>query len=410
MLVVAAALMSWLPQPTLARRFDAAWEALTALFPGKRRAGYTYQGYVKALLRDSPRLLDAVEDRLRQRMRDLLGPRWTMFGYEVFTVDGSRLAVPRTADNQKHFRTGAKQHATPQAALTTLLHMGSGVTWDYRVGPGDDDERGHLRDMAHRLPPGALLVGDAGFTGYGLLRQLITEGRHLLIRAGANVRLLRKLGFATKETRDTVYLWPGDAQRQGEPPLILRLIRVRADRRRSKRKGRKRKASYICLLTDLPASKLSDHQAQVLYRRRWGIECFYRGLKQTMNKTKMLSKSPALAELELRWTMIGLWLLRLFNAAALIERRRDPLRGSVAQALSVMEKHLRHLRESPHRSRWRLWRQLGDARQDSYTRRAGKQSRDYPRQKKSDPPREPKLRCANSRQRDRAQWIASQFA
>ncbi len=268
--------------------------------------------------------------------------------------------------------------------------------------------------MAHRLPAGALLVADAGFTGYNLLRHLIDSGRHILIRAGANVSLLRKLGFDVEEKQDTVYLWPADARRRGDHPLVLRLIRLRDDKPRPRRRGRKSKSKPRCmsLLTDLSRAKLSISQAREMYRRRWESETFYRALKQTMNKTKMLSRSPAQAALELRWTMVGLWMLRLWNAAALIGQKRDPLCGSVAQALSIIETHLRHLSETPQRARWRLWRQLADARQDTYRRRKSKQSRDYPRQKQNptQPPTKPKLRNANREERARARRILSQIA
>lgn len=405
MLTVALMLMSWLPQPTLRRRFDAAWDALALLYPGRRRAGRTYQGLAKAMRTQSPRLLEQIQPHLRQQMRSILAPRWTMRGFQAFTVDGTRMAVPRTIANDAALRTGARDGAMPQATLTTLLHMGSGVPWDYRIGAGNDSERDHLRDMMPVLPAGALLVADAGFTGYELLRDLLRQGgdaagqRHLLIRCGANVSLLRKLGFTVKETRDTVYLWPAGVRREGEPPLTLRLIRLTG-----------RGGHRVCLLTDLSASQLSREDAGELYRRRWGIEAFYRGLKQTMNRRKMLSGSPEMAKLELHWTMIGLWLLRLLNAVAMIEKDRDPLRGSVAQSLAVMEKHVRHLGDPPRRAGGTLWQRLANARQDEYRRKRSKQSRDYPRQKKSEPPKEPKVRFANAPERNEAKRIVAQMA
>ena len=102
-------------------------------------------------------------------------------------------------------------------------------------------------------------------------------------------------------------------------------------------------------------------------------------------------------------------LRRLWNAVALIERNRDLLRGSVAQALAVMEKHLRHWHESPDRTSWRLWKQLADARQDHYQRKRSNQSRDYPRQKENEPLTEPKLRKTNRQERAVAQRILSQL-
>ena len=40
---------------------------------------------------------------------------------------------------------------------------------------------------------------------------------------GANVRLLKKLGY-TCERPETVYLWPDGESRKGQPPIPLRLV------------------------------------------------------------------------------------------------------------------------------------------------------------------------------------------
>lgn len=49
--------------------------------------------------------------------------------------------------------------------------------------------------MVPELPPHALLVADAGFMGYEVWQTLLAAGPHFVIRVGANVRLLRQLGW-----------------------------------------------------------------------------------------------------------------------------------------------------------------------------------------------------------------------
>ena len=72
--------------------------------------------------------------------------------------------------------------------------------------------------MLGELPLAALIAADAGFVGYELLRTVIDSGRHVLVRVGSNVRLLKKLGWA-KESAGTVYLWPDRAAQKNQPPL-----------------------------------------------------------------------------------------------------------------------------------------------------------------------------------------------
>ena len=66
--------------------------------------------------------------------------------------------------------------------------------------------------MIEALPAGALVTADAGFVGYETWKAILDSGRHLLIRVGANVRLLRKLGyvgFAQIYTRFTAVVVQG---------------------------------------------------------------------------------------------------------------------------------------------------------------------------------------------------------
>ena len=64
-----------------------------------------------------------------------------------------------------------------------------------------------LAQMIDALPARALVTADAGFVGYEYCKALIDSGRHLLIRVGANVKLLKNVGFV-KEKNGLVYLWP----------------------------------------------------------------------------------------------------------------------------------------------------------------------------------------------------------
>ena len=112
--------------------------------------------------------------------------------------------------------------------LTTMFHVGTGLPWDWRTGPSDSSERDHLRQMIDALPAGALVTADAGFVGYEILEALILEsGRHLLIRVGANVRLLRNLGYV-EEKNGLVYLWPDRRPSETNRRWSLRLVVAKA--------------------------------------------------------------------------------------------------------------------------------------------------------------------------------------
>jgi len=302
-------------------------------------------------------------------------------------VDGSRIECPRTAANEAALGCAGKKRTTPQQLVTTVLHVGTGLIWDWRRGGGKEAERVHLRQMLATLPAGALLLADAGFTGYELLRDLLAGGRSFIIRAGAHVRLLKKLGLAVREYDGIVYLWPQGHREQA--PLVLRLVVLRD--------GRKE----VCLLTNvLKEADLSDRQVGEMYRRRWGLEVFYRSLKRTMEKHKLRSRSPDKAAVELDWALAGLWLLGLLTVTRLMRRRVNPQDWSVAESLRIVRRVM--VGRGGRRAARGLCG-LQRAVKDGYTRRRPKMARDWPHKKTELPPKPPIIRTARRQERLKAQ-------
>jgi len=375
--------MTWCPLQTLGDRFAAARDVLVEMFPSRRRVGKTYQGFVKALLSRSEWLLARLAAHLRGVICQIAGPYWTREGFVAFAADGSRVECPRTEANEKALGCGGRKGSGPQFWLTTLWHMGTGLPWAWRIGRSTDAERMHLRSMLHLLPRNALVVADAGFTGYELLRDILMGGRSFLIRVGSNVRLLKNLGYARIESDGTVYLWPERFQKKRLAPLVLRLIVL-------ERKGKK-----IYLLTNLPAGRLGERQASVLYEMRWGVEVFYRSMKQTLSRRKMVSRAARQARAELSWTLVGLQLLGLMSVCEIIKSGKDPLSWSVAMSLRMVRLATRD--RKPRRScRGGFFGALSRAVKDGYKRSSVKKARKWPHKKKDKQPGAPKIRKANA--------------
>jgi hypothetical protein len=385
--------MAWGEQDGLLDRFESVRSTLDALWPSRKRVGRTYQGLIQAMIRWSPRLLRRIEPHLRTCVRQTCGTLWETGGWVVMGVDGSRVELPRTAANERAFGTAGRGGSGPQAWLTTALHLATGLCWCWKIGKADSDERGHLRRMLGLLPSNALIVADAGYTGYELWKQLIDSGRSILIRVGANVKLLSKLGYEVREHEGIVYLWPDKKRRRNERPLTLRLIRLHD--------GRKE----VVLVTNvLEASKLSDKQAGEFYRWRWGLELWFRAMKQTLDRRKMRSDGSVQAALELRWSVVGLSLLGLLAIRAILQRGADPRRLSPSAALRCVRHAMRQPQRHARRGRG-LWAALGRSVQDPYTRRASKAARDWPHKKNEPPAASPKIREASPMEIQAAQEL-----
>jgi hypothetical protein len=224
-LACAAMLWAWSDEATLVDRFAAARKVAMTALGLEAAVAATYQAFLKLLRAWSAALALALVAALRRRMREDLAERFEVAGLAAFGVDGSRLQLPRTASNEGRFSAPPRRRPTSgpgaraaeaarrkkaegaQMWLTTAFHLGTGLPWDWRTGPTGSSEREHLRQMLDGLPAGALVVADAGFVGYETWEAVLAGGRQLLVRVGANVRLLRGLGYA-RERDGLVYLWP----------------------------------------------------------------------------------------------------------------------------------------------------------------------------------------------------------
>ena len=346
----------------------------------------------------------------------------------IFGVDGSRVQTPRTKANEARFhptkkrkkpyrarkgrarqlskkasrkskqakqrnrvvkkrasKNPKKQSAGPQIWLTLFWHVGLGLPWAWKTGPVDSSERAHMLEMLGILPENSLIVADAGFVGYDNWRAVEDAGHSFVIRVGANVKLLKKLGYA-HQSAGRVYLWPDAAGKKKQPPMVLRLITVHHGKH------------PIHLVTNvLSQKKLSDRNAAKIYKARWGIEVFFRSFKQTFGRRKLRSNSPDNALLELDWSLLGLWTVYLLGVTEAIEQNESPHRVSVAGALSAIRTVMRDYRWRPEPSE-DLASLLGKALIDSYVRKSSKTSRNYPRKKNEKPAGKPVIQAASREQ------------
>ena len=393
LLVIGAVLLGWAAGPNLQECFTAAREALVAMYLSRRRPGETFAGFWEALRQQSAVLLSLVVFSLRRMTLRLCGGNWRLGPWVVMGADGSRVECPMTRSNERGLGCAGKEKTTPQLFVTTLFHVVSGLPWGWVRGRGDSSERGQLRRMLKDLPRRTLLLLDAGFPSYVLLRALQMLGHDFIVRVGRNVNLLTGLGWDYEQRGSTVYLWPHNHRKR--PPLILRLVQIRSGRR------------HIYLLTSvLGTEALKDTEVVFLYRLRWGIEVMYRTFKQTLEHHTMRSDTPERAKTELDWYLVGLWMLGLMTLEAMGPRHRLQERWSGARAISYVRGAMRNARR--HRRHGGLRQELKHAVLDTYVRCHPKKARHYPRQKTERPAGRPKIRMATSSEVKAAQTFGPQ--
>jgi len=419
MLVAVALCWAWSTADGLKERFQEARQVAGKLFRWLPKPGQTYHGFLKQLAKWHVELQLLGMGELRVRMKQDLFGKWEIAGFVVMAGDGSRIELPRTQANElayspkrkkkvrtkkgkgsakrsrgKRWRKQKRQSAesiakkvnSPQMWLTLFWHVGTGLPWAWRTGPSDSSERGHLEEMLSELPENTLITADAGFIGYDFWTSVIAAGHKFVIRAGANVRLLKKLGFS-REYDNTVYLWPDSAAKKGLPPLTLRVVWVHNGKH------------PLCLITNvLSKTRLSDQQIVSIYKARWGVELFFRTFKQTFGRRKLRSHTPEHAKLEADWSLIGLWAVCLLAQREIARSGNDPVRLSPAAAIKAIQEVMRHYRHRPDEPQEDLWWMLRNALRDDYQRTSFKAARAYPRKKKRERTGVPKIGRASKSQ------------
>ena len=433
--MLAAAALFWASsdRSTLGDRFHDARKIIKKVFHWQPAPGATYQGFLKVLRRWHQELLVAVIGALRARMEQELQEQYQVAGFTVFAGDGSRVATPRTKSNQRAYsakpkrkrntkkkskrgksaatrkrkaraakrRKMKKQSAasiekktnTTQMWLTLLWHVGTGLPWSWRSGAADSSERHQLLEMLGEMPENSLITADAGFVGYEFWKAILDAEHDFVIRVGANVKLIKKLGYA-REYDQTVYLWPDKAAKKQLPPLVLRLIVIHDGRQ------------PVYLVTSVSSKqRLSDKQAIEIYRYRWGIELFFRTFKQTFGRTKLRSHSAENAKMELDWSLVALWCICLLGQRELVRAGESPSRLSPAAAIKSVQTTMRDYRVRPESPDEILYSMLAIALLDGYERSSSKTSRDYPRKKQRERTAAPKITRALKQQINAAKEV-----
>jgi hypothetical protein len=408
-LITLALLWAWSDQSQLTKAFEEGRLAALISFPDLSL--HTYQGFIRALTTWTERFKPVLWSRLWVLMEQGGGKYWRLGEFLALAVDGSRITVPRTKENEQafaaaNFGKGAKARSRrkwknkkrrskklgapvkPQIWLTMIWHMGLKMPWCWKSGPSTSSERRHFLDLLkdHVFPRNTLFCADAGFVGHEFWTAILEAGHHFLIRVGGNVQLLRKLG-KTRQQGDLVYCWPRNAMYKKRTPLVLRLIQFQGAR-----------GSVYLLTNVLDSNRLSPKQAREFYRLRWGVELQFRALKQTFGRSKLRSRTPDRALVELDWSLMGLWVIQLFAVREQIEIDIPPERSSVALALAVFRDLLGNRHQVAASPRM-LKLTLREATQDSYERNSSKRGRYRPNQKDAPTATMPKIRNATSEER-----------
>jgi Transposase DDE domain len=377
--------VTWCAGDSVPERFETARAFYVACYQKRRRPGKTCEGFQKALARVPCRALRLVAAALRARLQQIFASRWVVDGFIPFGCDGSRVQCPRSEELETRLPASSTGEAPPQVWVTALVHLSLGLLWSWRLGRGTADERLHLRHLVATLPRGALLVADAGYAGYELLRALAAAGLTFLIRLSSKAPLyVPDKKSLHHYCEGLVYYWPQWAQAKELPPVPVRLLRIHG-----------RKVDVWLITNVLQAERLPRKSASQFYRWRWRNEGLFRTYKRTLGKVKLMSRTVTLVHREMEGSLLAVQLLLAQGTLAV--QRGGPTVIVLPSARKVLLEIRAEIRNvtgmylGP-RQQQTYWQRLQRARGDErHRRREEKVRRPWPGRVPHKPPGKPKI-------------------
>jgi len=385
--------MTWCCGDSLPEKFEAAKGFYVLCCPKRKRPGKSFQGFEKALARIPMPVLRALAGTIRGRIQVLFDERLLFGGFIPLGCDGTRMECPRSEELEKRLGTFRKKgcnkkgcHENSSAPMiwnTSIVHLTLGIPWSWWLGKGKkSSERAHLIRMLPLLPCLALLVADAGYVGYDVLRTLLESQVSFLIRMSSTATFYTESQEPLESFKEEIaYYWPKSHRDQGKPPLRGRLICVRS---------KKRKVD-VWLFTNVEnTSRLPRSLASKFYRLRWENEGFFRTYKRTLGKVKLMSRTVRLIHREAEASMIATQLLLCQGALAMPTASfKDELPVMCSPRRVLLE--IRRDINGQRRQRGSFIKRIAKAQRERRARQTAKEKRKWPRRKTHQPPKAPVL-------------------
>jgi hypothetical protein len=367
---------------SLPEKFESAKAFYVVCCPKRKRPGVSFAGFEKAVAKLPMPVLRTLATAVRGRVEAIFGERWKVGNFIPFGCDGTRQACPRTEELERRLGTFGKEGSSPMIWNTSIVHLTLGFPFCWRWGKGGKaSERSHLIYMLRWLPAATLIVTDAGYVGYEVVRAMTLARVSFLIRMSSHATFYTESNEPLDEFREgIVYYWPKTQQNEGKPPIRGRLIRIQS---------RRHKADVWLFTNVEDPQQLSLEMAGTCYRWRWENEGFFRTYKRTLKKVTLTSRTIQLVHREAEASMIATQLLLCQGALAM----PAPKQGDLPVMCSPRGVLLEVRRDIAGRSKpsQPFMERVSRAQRHHRLRTSPKQKREWPRRKDHKPPHPPNL-------------------
>jgi hypothetical protein len=293
-------------------------------------------GFCRARQKLTEAVLKPCWDALRACMGDLFDDIHPMVhGYRLVAIDGVWINARRSHKLFKQLRKSKRGRPVkipkgqPQMLVVAIVDVltRTPIAWEC-LAPGEG-ERAAAKRLAKHLGSQDILLADRGFPARDLLQQLTNNGTKFIIRMTSGASAFSEVHtFCETNGKDRKVIIRLGKGRQA-PTTSARLLRGHPQ---ASSKKSKRPKDWI-LLTNLPRNKKWKKGVILdLYRERWGIETFFRELKQILGADYFHAHSLEGMKAEITMAMLAGTLVAAAEMIALtVTHQRMPAWNEIHQ-------------------------------------------------------------------------------
>ena len=311
----------------------------------------------------------------------------------AFILDGTTITLSPTSSLCNAYPPATNQHGEtvwPVLMLMVAHELQSGCAlipeWGAMYGPDNTSEARQATAIGRRIPPGSLILADAGFGIFSVAYSLAKTGQDILFRlTKPRFKSLRRYAERIDQTDHSVryrLTWvPSFKDRQTNPDLPADAS-LEVDLHEVELEN----GETLYLATTLAGT---SEMAAEFYRRRYDVEHDIRDMKVTLGIENIRAKSDAMVQKELLCSVVAYNLVVELRRSAAKIAQVPPRRLSFTGVWTTMQTYL--LQQPPcSAAEWqtRYERALRSAGKAKLPNRPG---RSYPRQAHSRRPKSTKF-------------------
>src|ERR1022692_834006 len=333
------------------------WDKLVAGLDWARR----FRERMEQGMQPSPAAITYARQRLgwqvmQRLMEDVAGPlagqeqeRAFVSGMRLAAVDGMCLDLPDTPENGAEFGypgNDAGPGPFPQVRVVGLGECGTRAVLGAALSPLATGEQPLTRQLLEKLRPGDLLLADRNFLSYGLLKDVLDAGVHVLWRAKSDVDLpvLEVLADGTWLSRIADPVASRRMRRKGAGPKDIPGIAVRVIEYSVTSGDGSEVSETFTLVTDLlDPGLLTPEQAAGAYASRWQLETCFDELETSIRggaAVVLRSKSPPMIRQEIYAMLCCYQAIRTLISHAADDAGLDPARISFTRARDAIRSRI----------------------------------------------------------------------